>query len=218
MSIPTGAVFYSQGQGSVPENVEIPVYSQRNPSPIDVRYPVGKRWINQVANLEWVLTSFSSSAGTTLATWTNLVAANETNGITSLSTDEGTSPVYPTNGTIALVGDDNNLSTVGGISTVTINMSNELKLNTLTLGSSGGQIIITDQNTSTSSVGTAILSGGTVTVTTSACTSTSLIFITPLFYEGSVGATYVETVSNGSFVLRSTNGGDASRYSYLIIN
>tara|TARA_R110000868_G_scaffold390075_1_gene659611 strand:- start:495 stop:1151 length:657 start_codon:yes stop_codon:yes gene_type:complete len=218
MGIPTGSVLYTQGNGSAPENVEIPVYSQRDPSPIDVRYPVGKRWINQVDNLEWVLTSFSSSGGNTLATWTNLVGAEETGAVTSLSTDEGTSPVFPTNGNIAIVGDSNNLSTAGGIASVTINMSNELKLNTLTLGSSGGQIIITDQDTSTSSIGQAVLSGGTVTVTTSACTSTSLVFITPLFYEGSVGATYVETVSNGSFVLRSTNGGDASRYSYLIIN
>ncbi len=218
MSIPTGSVFYSQGQGSVPENVEIPIYSQRDPSPIDVRYPVGKRWINQVSNVEWVLTSFSSNTGGTLATWTNLVSQEETGAVTSISPDEGTSPVYPTNGSIALVGDDNNISTNGGIALVTINLSGELKVNTLTLGSTGGEIIITDQSTSTSSVGETTLSGGTVTVTTSACTSSSLIFITPLFYEGSIGATYVETVSNGSFVLRSTNGGDASRYGYLIIN
>jgi hypothetical protein len=64
-----GAVLYTQGVGSKPQNVEVPFYSNRAPNPVDMNYPIGKRWINSALNLEYVLTSKSSFTGSTLANW-----------------------------------------------------------------------------------------------------------------------------------------------------
>ena len=56
MTVQPGANLYSQGFGSYPENVEIPVISNVNPGPNNVNYPLGKRWINQALNTTWELT------------------------------------------------------------------------------------------------------------------------------------------------------------------
>jgi hypothetical protein len=65
----TGAVLYTQGFGSRPENVEVPTYSNRAPNPADNDYPIGKRWINSSLNEEYVLTSKKSFDGSTTSNW-----------------------------------------------------------------------------------------------------------------------------------------------------
>lgn len=94
--------------------------------------------------------------------------------------------------------------------------------NTVTIGNSS----VTDNyfngkinlNTgSNASAGNATLIGGTVTVTTSAATSSSLILLTHKTSGGTLGVTDY-TTTNGSFTITSNNVLDTSTYTYLIIN
>ncbi len=218
MSIPTGSVFYSRGNGSVPENVQIPVYSNRDPSPGDSMYPLGKRWINQTSNVEWVLTSFSSANSITSATWINLVSESEANAILALLPDSGTSPVTPIAGFVNLIGDSNNISTEGNFGSITFNLSNDLTVNTLNLTGTGGQITIQDQNSTTACIGRATLINGDVSILTSAVTTSSMIFISPHFYSGVIGPVEPVIIRDGTFNLVSVSAGDNSSYNYLIIN
>lgn len=70
MSTPTPAMLYTQGYGSRPESVEVPVYSLVAPSSSNINYPLGKRWV--LPGSEYVLTSFTSSNGALSANWTLL--------------------------------------------------------------------------------------------------------------------------------------------------
>lgn len=72
MTFPSGSMLYTQGQGSRPENVEIPIISNRSPAASDKKYPIGKRWINNVVQQEYCLTSFSYSGSILIPTWTLL--------------------------------------------------------------------------------------------------------------------------------------------------
>jgi hypothetical protein len=67
-----GAVLNTQAFGNRPEGVEVPVIQGRAPTASDNRYPVGKRWINNVANTVYTLTSLSSVGTVTTANWVNL--------------------------------------------------------------------------------------------------------------------------------------------------
>ena len=80
MTIQPGAAVYTQGFGSRPENVEVPTIQPRAPATTDVRWPLGKRWIDTLDNAEYVLTSFGSSLGVVSANWALLgVAAGALN-------------------------------------------------------------------------------------------------------------------------------------------
>jgi len=70
MTFQPGANLYTQGFGSRPENVEVPHVDVRAPASTDVLYPIGKIWINRLANTVYFLTSQTSSAGVTTSTWT----------------------------------------------------------------------------------------------------------------------------------------------------
>ncbi len=72
MTIQSGVMLYTQGQGSSPENVQIPIVMNRAPLPTDKRYPIGKRWIDSTGQLEYCLTSFSYSGNILVPTWTVL--------------------------------------------------------------------------------------------------------------------------------------------------
>ena len=69
MSTQQGANLYTQGFGSRPENVEIPVVTNVSPTSSNINFPLGKRWINTVLNAEYVLTSETTSSGVTTANW-----------------------------------------------------------------------------------------------------------------------------------------------------
>jgi hypothetical protein len=71
---------------------------------------------------------------------------------------------------------------------------------------------------SNAKVGTASLSGGTVTVTNTSVTSSSLIFLTDTSGGTKVGALHLDGISAGaSFTVKSTNSSDSSSFNYLII-
>lgn len=123
MTIQTGANLYTQGYGSRPENVEIPYYSGRSPSTLDIKYPLGKRWINTVANTEFSLTSFVSFNGSISATWTLL--SNAGAGFVVGLTGDNSLLVSPdVNGNINIFGGT-------GISTFSFPGSNEISINAL---------------------------------------------------------------------------------------
>lgn len=106
MSFQPGANLYSQGFGSRAENIEVPHIEQRNPGPFDINFPVGKRWINTVAEQESILYSFSIVNGVTVANWSSSIGPSGavdtlSNGVTKVSPD-GT-------GNIAIDGTTNQL-------------------------------------------------------------------------------------------------------------
>lgn len=71
------------------------------------------------------------------------------------------------------------------------------------------------------SAGNALLAGGTVTVTTTRVKTTSLIFLCHQGDGGAVGflsETKAGRVAGTSFVILSSNGGDAGHVSWLLIN
>lgn len=119
MTIQPGANLYTQGFGSRPEGVEVPVFATVVPVSTNVNYPLGKRWINTTTNTEYALTSFSSSGGTVTATWTLLGAGS--GDLNTLTTDDST-VVMPTAGNINLAG-AGSLTTTGSGSTATVNLT-----------------------------------------------------------------------------------------------
>lgn len=80
MTIPTPAMLYSQGQGSHPQNVEIPFYSNRAPTSIDANYPIGKRWIDKTSSIIYSLCGFNTTNGATTALWVILQADSNIGG------------------------------------------------------------------------------------------------------------------------------------------
>lgn len=89
----------------------------------------------------------------------------------------------------------------------------------LKLRSPGGKLIIATGTNA--SIGTATLSGGTVTVSTTAVTASSKIFLTDVTTGSltNVGSPTVGTVTAGtSFVINSTNPLDASLVNWIIYN
>lgn len=76
MSIPSqpGAVLYPQAFGIRPENVEVPVYSNREPTAQDVQFPVGKEWIF-IDNSIWKLLGLSTQNGITTANWVEVAGS-----------------------------------------------------------------------------------------------------------------------------------------------
>lgn len=110
----------------------------------------------------------------------------------------------------------------GGGSTVkalSIDFSQNTTFNgNVSLGTAGNKLSIKTGTNATAGTGT--LSGGTVTIATTAVTASSLIFIT----DTSSGATNVGTLrvsaqtAGTSFVVTSSNVLDASTFNWLIIN
>lgn len=113
-----GAMLYTQSFASRPENVEVPHLDVRAPATSDLNYPVGKHWVDTVANAEYVLTSFSSAGGTLTANWQT--TASGTGALASLTGDTGTAT--PTTGNIQIAGGAGVTTSASG-SIVTIALS-----------------------------------------------------------------------------------------------
>lgn len=78
----------------------------------------------------------------------------------------------------------------------------------LTLGTAGNKLFITEGTNA--SVGSTTLVSGTVTVTTSACTSSSRVFVQLTTAGGTLGAHYKVVAGSGSFVLTSVSTANAT--------
>ena len=73
------------------------------------------------------------------------------------------------------------------------------------------------KSSTNSTVGTGTLVAGTLTISTTAVTANSLIFITPIS-NSALGVLYIGTITPGvSFVVNSTNGVDTSAFNWFII-
>ena len=241
-----GSNLYTQGNGSRAENVEVPVIQSRAPATSDSDYPVGKVWVDSTNNASYILTSLSSSGGTVFGTWT--AQGGGAAQVSTLSGDTGTAT--PSSGDIEIAGTSNQLTTAATGATVTLSLPTSLTAPgsvtattsiTAVLGditaTNGDFVLSTAGNKlniaagSNASVGQSTLTAGTVTVSTTAVTSNSLIFLT----RGSIGSTgaaatgnlAVGTITNGtSFVINSLDPTDAtalattdvSDINWLIIN
>jgi len=86
-------------------------------------------------------------------------------------------------------------------------------LTTSTLSVTAGKVFLNSRIT-----GKATLSGGTVTVNTSACTANSLIFLQHTYISAGFGILYVNSATNGSFVIKSSQGTDAGDVFWMLIN
>lgn len=113
MTFQPGANLYTQGFGSRPENVEVPHIDTRAPTSQDIRYPIGKVWVDTVAGNSWTLTKLTTSAGVITANWAeggNAEATTSTFGIVRLATlsqlQNGNAPAgayVPTSNDVATV-------------------------------------------------------------------------------------------------------------------
>ncbi len=115
-----GANLYTQGFGSKPENVEVPHIERRAPGPTDVNFPVGKTWLDNVTNTQYILYSFSVSNGVTIANWDTVTLPS--GGIDTLS--NGTTKVSPDGtGNIAITGSTNEVTVTSNAGSNLLNLS-----------------------------------------------------------------------------------------------
>lgn len=131
------------------------------------------------------------------------------------ATDGGDYNIFSANGTqtLAIYGSGGNVLNVN-----MLDGNLTLGLGSITMSAAGAKLnIATGSN---ASVGTGTLSGGTVTVSTTAVTSSSLIFLQDTATTtANVGTLTVSAKSAGtSFTVTSVNPLDSSTFSWLIIN
>lgn len=215
---------YGVGAPSIKLNPP-PIISSRAPTSTDIRFPLGQVWVYQISSSNASVYSLGSVAAGS-ATWVLLGGASgDVQTINNLS---------PTNGNITIAGTANQVGVSNAGSTVTLSLPAAItapgSLTTTTsitatlgnitatngnlvLGTAGNKLSIATG--SDASTGTATLSGGTVTVNTTAVTASSLIHI----WRQSIGATgaaalgmlTVGTITAGtSFVINAVQAADAT--------
>ena len=193
MSIPTGAVLNTVAYGNRPEGVEVPVYSNRNPSTQDVQYPIGKTWINMSSNAVYVLTSQLSQNGVTTSNWA--VSASPTGAVSTLTGNSG-GAVVPAAGNINILG-SGVLAFAGAGSTLTGSITPGTSLISTLTGGTGGALSPTAGNLNILGTANQITStgaGSTITL------STPAVFTAP----GSITAATSVTATLGN--ITATNG------------
>jgi len=86
-------------------------------------------------------------------------------------------------------------------------------MTTSTLSVATGKVFMNTRIT-----GAVNLVAGAITVTTTACTTNSLIFLQHSYISAPFGVLYVNAVSNGSFQIKSSQGGDTGLVHWILIN
>jgi hypothetical protein len=199
MTTQPGAMVYTQGFGSRPENVEVPVISNVAPASNQTNYPLGKRWINTAANTYYVLTNLTTSAGITTATWTLMESG--TTAFLSLTGDSGTA--LPSAGNVQIAGTANQITTTGSGSTVTISIPSSPSFGGNTTSATG--FTATNGNFTATAAGTGlVLNSGTAAGTTTATLngrSGQVTITTPTINAGS---TFTFTLTNSSVTASTT--------------
>lgn len=111
MTYPTANSVYSQATGNTSTVNLINVFEPRDPTPYDTSYQVQKRWVNTLTLQEFILVSFVTTAGTTLASWKKLSSGSSTTE--KLQGNSG-DPVSPdSNLTIQVKGDGTSINVIG---------------------------------------------------------------------------------------------------------
>jgi hypothetical protein len=211
-----GAMLYTQGFGSRPENVEIPTIQDRIPSLYDVNYPLGKVWIYPAGKACYILTTLTASQGSVTANWQ--ILGSPTAAVQQMTGDTGTA--IPASGSIGIAGGANLTSSASG-STVTIDLDTSISglTSVSSTGVTAGKLNVTAG--ANASIGQATLVLGTKTVTTNKVTTNSIIFVT-VSSLGTVVAPQAMLVGNivdgVSFDITSADATDTSVVNWLIIN
>lgn len=118
MAFQPGANLYTASFGTRPENVEVPHIDLRAPATTDVNFPIGKRWIDYIANTVYTLTSLTASQGSVTANWEEV---SSTGNLNTLTTQDST-VVTPSASNIDISG-SGTITTTGSGHTVTISPS-----------------------------------------------------------------------------------------------
>lgn len=144
MTVQTGANLYTQGFGSYPENVEIPIVSNSTPptSSSGIPYPIGKRWIDQTTNTSYTLTSVSTANGMMSYNWQ--LAASAISAVSTISGNTGTA--LPASGNITIEGTSGQINTVASGNTLFVNVADPFTITDLSvtgIASVGGSLIVT---------------------------------------------------------------------------
>lgn len=160
MTFQPGAMVYTQGFGSRPENVEVPFISTRAPTTNDIGFPLGKRWL-YVGNTSYELISFTTSAGVLTANWSAVTALG--GDITTLTGDSGTAT--PSSGNVQIAGTANQISTVGSGAAVTLSLPVAVTApgsvtSTTTLTATAGNITATNGDLVASTAAKGVILGG----------------------------------------------------------
>lgn len=210
MTFQPGATVYTQAFGSRPENVEVPHIEGRSPSIYDIGYPVGKRWVNNVGNLAYELTSLSVSQGVTTANWALL---GSTGGALNTLTGDSGGPISPVSGNITLAGTAGQLTTTGSAGTITFGLAGPFAPTSFTahgvlLGEGSSSVVATAAGTNgqllIGSTGadpafsTVTSSGGTLTLTGGAHTLNIDLAAPVTVANGGTGATTLTGVLTGN--------------------
>ena len=216
----SGSALYAQSVGVRYQDVEIPFIADRDPVPTDVQYPIGKLWVNKTSDKCFQLTSQTSFSGQVSSVWVALGGSG-----VAVSQVLGTA-------------DQIDVVTVGGVATASIPATfiapGSIEATTtltatlgditatdgnLVLGTAGNKIEIADG--ADASIGTATLVAGTVTVSTTAITASSKVFVTvaALGTVAAPQAMLVDAIVAGtSFDITSADATDTSDVNWLIIN
>lgn len=163
-------------------------------------------------------TTLGVSGTTTLAALNQVGTANiNTSGaaVTSIGTGAtGAVNIGNTTGNTAVTG------SLTASTSLTATLGNLTATNgNLVLGTAGNKVNITTG--ANASAGTATLSGGTVTVATSAVTPSSLIFVTrntPSGNQGQLSVPSASIVAASSFDIQSSEGGEGATVNWWLIN
>ncbi len=180
----------------------------RAPTTADIGYNLGQGWLNDVAQIYYILAGVAGG----VATW---VAQNAAAGAVMTVTGDAGGAQSPVVGDIQVVGDGVNLSTAGAAGVITIS---ETATPTFTSVTTDGLIVTSGGAADTA--GKTTLVAGTKTVATTAVTASSLIFVT-VQSLGTVATPMAMTIENvvagASFDITSSDATDTSVVAWFIV-
>lgn len=219
LPIPSGSNVYSEQAGTI--SIAPVQQFGAAPSSTTVNYNVGQIAYVPSTNSVYMLTSKSASAGTVSANWTliasnggDVVAVNGTSNEITATTSGGTV-------TLSIPSTFNAPGSITAATTLTATSGAITATNgNLVLSAAGNKLLIHATTAASDSVGTTgAMSGtpGAVSVSTTACTTSSIILFSRATTGGTPGQVSITAQSAGSFTLTSTSN-ETSTFNYLIIN
>jgi hypothetical protein len=208
-------------------NLLAPIIAKRAPATTDTGYSLGQPWVDKVGANAYQLVQVAAGA----ATWA--VLGGSTSAVATINS------LSPAGGNIVIAGTANQITATSAASTVTLSLPSTViapgsvaATTTLTatlgaitatngnlvLGTAGNKLsIATGANASVGTTAAMTGSPGTVTVTSTAVTTSSVILFARDTVGGTAGQVSISAQSAGSFTLLST-GNETSTFNYLIIN
>lgn len=205
------------------------IIAQRAPTSGDTNYRPFQIWMYQPSSAFFMYTG----AGVWVA-----LGSGSTGSINTITGTTG-GALSPTAGNINILGTANQLAFAGSGSTLTASLSSTLVAPgsvtaTTTLTATAGAITATNGNLVLGTAGNKLsittganasigvsgaMTAGTITISTTAVTASSKIFLTHASVGGTVGTLSVGTITAGtSFVINSSNNADTSTVNWWIIN